>query len=203
MRLLGGRLTLSIFEGQGRSSCPSWLAVIRPISQCRLAPLLPGSDILAWHATLEFVPWIPPQPSSKPTWSETYGKTLMSGDDGSWTVAEIELVRRFRKAGWQAGWVDTFGNAPQEWGRWLVTPDSLPLPLGTPYRVITNAVDPDGGGSPDVVAWREGSIASAVFVESKMKDAIRPDQEKWFREAKNAGVSHNQWAIARWRKSKA
>jgi VRR-NUC domain len=60
------------------------------------------------------------------------------------------------------------------------------------------------GGSPDIIAWREGSIASAVFVESKMvKEAIRPDQEKWFREAKNAGVSHNQCAIARWRKSKA
>ena len=47
-------------------------------------------------------------------------------------------------------------------------------------------------------AWCD--IANAVFVESKMKDAIRPDQEKWFREAKNAGVSHNQCVIARWRK---
>jgi hypothetical protein len=36
-----------------------------------------------------------------------------------------------------------------------------------------------------------------------MKDSIRADQEKWFREAKNAGVSQNQLAIARWRKSKA
>jgi hypothetical protein len=128
----------------------------------------------------------------------------MALDNGSLTVGEIEIVRRFRKAGWQAGWVDTWGKAPQKWAEWIVTPESLPLPLGSSYRVISNAVGPDGGGSPDIIAWREGSIASAVFVESKMvKEAIRPDQEKWFREAKNAGVSHNQCAIARWRKSKA
>jgi hypothetical protein len=186
-----------------RSVPPSWLAVLRPVGECHLEPVIPGSDILVWHANLEFVPWIPPLSSPKLPWSETYGKALMAGHDGTWTVAEIELVRRFRQAGWQAGWVDTFANAPREWDKWLVTPDSLPLPLGTPYRVITNAVDPDGSGSPDVIAWREDSIASAVFIESKMKDAIRPDQEKWFREAKNAGVSHNQCAIARWSKSKA
>ncbi len=194
---------LSFAEGQEGSDCPSWLAVLGPAGVCHLEPVIPGSDTLVWHANLEFVPWIAPLCSSKPQRSETYGKTLMSADNGSWTVAEIEIVRRFRQAGWQAGWVDTFGNAPREWGKWLVTLDSLPLPLGTPYRAITNAVDPDGGGSPDVIAWREGSIASAVFIESKMKDAIRPDQEKWFREAKNAGVSHNQCAIARWHNSKA
>jgi hypothetical protein len=90
---------LSIFEGQGRSDCPSWLAVLGPVGECHLEPVIPGGDILVWHANLEFVPWIPPLPSPKPPWSETYGKTLMAGDDGSWTVAEIELVRRFRKAG--------------------------------------------------------------------------------------------------------
>jgi hypothetical protein len=159
--------------------------------------------LAAWHADLEFVPWIPPASSPKPQRSETYGKTLMAGDNSSLTVGEIELVRRFRQAGWQAGWVDTYGRAPQKWAEWIVTRESLPLPLGSSYRAISDAVDPEGGGRPDVIAWREGSIASAVFIESKMKDAIRPDQEKWFREAKKAGVSHNQCAIARWRKSKA
>jgi hypothetical protein len=101
------------------------------------------------------------------------------------------------------GGVDTFGNAPREWDKWLVIPDSLPLPLGTPYRVITNAVDPDGGGPPDIIAWRDGSSASAVSVESKVKDKVLREQEQWFCEAENAGVSPNQLAIARWRKSKA
>jgi hypothetical protein len=83
-----------------------------------------------------------------------------------------------------------------------VTPESLPLPLGSSCRAISNAVGPDGRGRPDIIAWRKGSIAGAVFVELKMKDAIHPDQEMWFRAAKNAGVSHNQCAIARWRKIK-
>jgi hypothetical protein len=153
---------------------------------------------------LEFVPWIPPLSSPKLPWSETYGKALMAGHDGTWTVAEVELVvRRFRQAGWQAGWVDTWRKAPQKWSEWIVTPELLPLPLGSSYRAISNAVGPDGGGSPDIIAWRDGSITNAVFVESKVKDKVLLDQEQWFREAKNAGVSHNQCAIARWRKSKA
>jgi hypothetical protein len=191
---------LSIFG----SDCPSWLAVLGPVGECHLEPVIPGSDILVWHANLEFVPWIPPLPSPKPPWSETYGKSLMARDDGSWTVAEIELVRRFRKAGWQAGWMDTWGKAPQKWSEWIVTPESLPLPLETLCRAVTNAVDPDGGGGPpDIIAWQDGSISDAVFVESKVKDKVLLDQEQWFREAENAGVSQNQLAIARWSKSNA
>ena len=53
------------------------------------------------------------------------------------------------------------------------------------------------------MAWRDGSSASAVFVESKVKDKVLRDQEQWFCEAENAGVSQNQLAIARWSKSKA
>jgi|ERR1700722_15927667 len=194
---------LSNLERQGESEPPRWLAVLRPVSDCHLEPVHPGSDVRAWHASLEFVPWIPPPSSAKLPWSETYGKTLLSRDDGSLTVGEIEIVRRFRDAGWQAGWVDTWGKAPQKWAEWIVTSKSLPRALRTLYRAITNAVNPCGSGSPDIIAWREGSLSSAVFVESKLKDSIRPDQEKWFREAENAGVSQNQIAIARWRKSKA
>jgi hypothetical protein len=40
----------------------------------------------------------------------------------------------------------------------------------TLYRAPTDAVGPNRGGSPDVIAWRDGSIANAVFVESKVKD---------------------------------
>jgi len=190
-------------ESRRRPDPPSWLAILRPVGECRLEPLPPGSDILAWHAILEFVPWIPPQASPKLPWSETYGKTLMAREDGSWTVAEIELVRRFREAGWQAGWVDTWGKAPRKWAYWIVTPKSLPLPLGTAYEDATNSVDPGGGGRPDIIAWRNGSLASAVFVESKgMKERVLPNQERWFREIKKAGASQDQLAIVRWRRSK-
>jgi hypothetical protein len=185
----------SILEDQGKSDLPSWLAVLLPADECRLEPLLTGSDILTWHVNLELVPWTPSPSSPNLPWSETYGKALMARD-GSWTVGEIELVRRFRDAGWHAGWVDTFGKAPQKWAEWILTPESLPPALATPSRAITDAVNPGGGGRPDVVAWREGSLASAVFVESKgANERILPDQEKWFRAATDAGVSRNQLAI--------
>jgi len=127
----------------------------------------------------------------------------MARADGSWTVAEIELVRRFREAGWQAGWMNTFGRAPRNWDEWIVKPQSLPLPLRTTYVAITNSVDPKGAGRPDIIAWRDGTLAQAVFVESKgLKEKIRPKQVKWFREAHHAGVSLGQLAIARWREVK-
>jgi hypothetical protein len=88
---------------KGDSEPPSWLAVLGPVGECHLEPVLPGSVILVWHAILKFVRWTPPLYSPKPPWSETYVKTLIARDDGLWTVAEIELVRRFRRAGWHAG----------------------------------------------------------------------------------------------------
>ena len=112
-------------------------------------------------------------------------------------------MQRFRKADWQAGWVDTYGKAPRNWAEWIVKPELLPLPLRTIYKAITDSVDPKDAGSPDIIAWRDGTLANAVFVESKaLKEKMRPKQVKWFREAHHAGVSLDQLAIARWREVK-
>jgi hypothetical protein len=129
----------------------------------------------------------------------------MVSADGSWTVAEIELVRRFREAQWQAFWVDTYGKAPREWAQWIIKPelrDSLPEPLGSKYRDITNAVNVRGKGRPDIIAWPRESVARVVLVESEMRDRISYDQENWFRRALQAGFSRDQLAIAKWHESK-
>lgn len=186
---------------------PGWLSILRPVGICRLEPLVPRGQVQAWHVLLEFVRWHPPASSPKLQWNETYGKTQILRNDGSRTVAEIELVRRFRDAGWQAAWVDTYGKAPESWAEWILKPelpDSLPEALGASYAAITSSVSPKGSGRPDIIAWRGDSLAGAVFVESKgIKEKILADQEKWFREALKAGASQNQFAIARWRESKA
>ena len=110
---------------------PPWLSAIRPITPCSLEPLKPGIDLLAWHATLVFPYWIPQPEVEKPPRSVS--------PDGTWSVAEIELVRRMRESGWQAGWVDTFGSAPKKWAEWIVEPSSLPSPLRESYQTITRA----------------------------------------------------------------
>jgi hypothetical protein len=179
-------------------SAPLWLSALRPI-EFRLQPLLRGSDLLAWHATLDFVRWCPPSGVSKPPWRETYGKTLIAQEDGTWTVAEIELVRRLREAGWRAGWMDTFGTAPSQWSESIVKPTSLPLPLRELCEVISDTSDGSDRGRPDIVAWQGQSVAEAVFVEYKgPNDRIRPGQVAWLRAALCAGMSRDQFAVGKW-----
>lgn len=99
-------------------------------------------------------------------------------------MAEIELVRRMRESGWQAGWVDTFGSAPKKWVEWIIEPSSLPSPLCESYQTITQAAGHNGGGKPDIVAWRGESLADAVFLEYKgPNDRVRVGQDAWFRAA--------------------
>jgi hypothetical protein len=178
-----------------------WLSILEPVGQCRLEPLVSGGNVLAWHATLAFTRWSLPPGASKLSWSVTYGKTQIARDNGTWTVAEIELVRRFREAGWRAGWVDTFGRAPKAWTEWLVKPNSLPLPLRASYEAITRAAGGKGGGKSDIVAWQGESLADAVFVEYKgPSDKVLPGQDIWFRAALGNGISRDQFAVAKWPK---
>jgi len=179
---------------------PQWLSSFQPIFLSR-EPLTPDSDLMVWHAVVSFVHWSPLSGESKPSRKETYGKTLISRDDGNWTVAEIELVRRMRESGWKAGWVDTFGSAPKEWAEWIVESSSLPSPLRESYQTITRAAGRNGGGKPDIVAWRGESLADAVFLEYKgPNDRVRVGQDVWFRAALKEGMSLEQFAIARWPK---
>jgi hypothetical protein len=114
-------------------------------------------------------------------------------------VAEIELVQRLREAGWQAGWVNTFGGAPRTWDEWLVTPSSLPSQLRASYESITADVAGGARGRPDIIAWRGESLAEAVFVEYKgPSDRIRSGQDAWLRAALRAGMLREQFAVAKW-----
>jgi len=176
---------------------PSWIAALRAVDVPRLEPLSTGSDLVVWHAELRFERW---RDASSLPWSATYGKTQIIGDDGARSVAEIELVRRLRGAGWSAGWVDTFGSAPAAWASWIVTPDALPPSLRAAYLGIKAAAASSAGGRPDVVAWLGDALADVVFVEYKgPKDHLRPGQDAWFRAALQAGLSQDQLAVARWR----
>src|SRR5690242_16830345 len=121
---------------------PSWIATLRPVGAPRLVPVSPDSDLLAWHAEIQFERWIPSQNADPLPRSATYGKTQVLGEGGIRSVAEIELVRRLRAAGWRAGWADTFGSAPETWAAWILTVDALPQPLREAYVRIKSAAAP-------------------------------------------------------------
>ena len=181
---------------------PEWIGLLRPTTTPLLQPIVPNSRAIAWYTEVEFDLWVPAAGSAKPAWNVTYGKTQIVGDDGTWSVAEIELVRRMRAGGWSAGWVDTFGSAPQAWSSWLVDPGELPAPLRRQYRAITNDTGVAGkAGQPDVIAWRGDTIQDAVLIEYKgPSDKVRTGQDAWLAAALRAGLSADQFVVAKWRK---
>jgi hypothetical protein len=181
------------------TSAPRWLADLRPVAGPQLKPLARDRPLLAGHATAAFRRWLPVPGSPEPGWAETYGKTPIVSADGTWSVAEIELTRRLREAGWQAGWMDTFGAAPRVWREWLIEQSALPELVRDTLEQIDGALGTAHVGRPDLVAWRGSSLGETVFVEYKgPSDRVRAGQDPWYRAALAAGVSRGQFAVARW-----
>jgi hypothetical protein len=183
---------------------PEWIQLIRPTTEPVIQPIIPGSNAAAWYAEVEFSLWPRRADEPKAPWSVTYGKTQIVGDNGEWSVAEIELVRRMRAGGWSAGWVDTFGSAPKAWAEWLVDIGELPPLMRRAYRSITNDTGSSArGGQPDVIAWRGNDLTSAVLIEYKgPSDKVRPGQDLWLASALRAGISVDQFVVAKWSKRK-
>ena len=181
---------------------PEWTQLLRPTIPPVMQPIITGSTAIACYLELRFDRWLPPPGKSAPSSSETYRKTLVVGEDGSWSVAEIELVKRMRAGGWSAGWVDTFGSAPRAWNAWIVDPGELPTALRRSYNAITNDTGrAGGGGQPDVIAWRGDTLQNCVLIEYKgPNDRVRPGQDVWLRAALRAGLSPDQFVVARWPK---
>ena len=182
---------------------PEWIELIRPTTRPVKQPLVAGSSSIAWYVEIHFERWAPPTGTEPPSKSDTYRKTLVVGETGTWSVAEIELVRRMRAGGWSAGWVDTFGSAPRAWASWLVDPGELPTALRRSYNAITNDTGrTGGGGQPDVIAWRGDTLQDCALIEYKgPSDKVRPGQDAWLNAALRAGLSPDQFAVVKWRKS--
>ena len=146
---------------------PIWLAALLPLTECQLEPLMrDDGELIVWHVNLSFEHWCPSPKVPPLTKKERYGKTAIIGGDGHWSVVEIELTRRLRKFGWNAGWLDTYGGAPKEWAAWLVEPESLPPTLRDFIRDIDRSTE-RRGGKPDIVAWQGDSADKAIFLECK------------------------------------
>jgi len=178
---------------------PEWITSLHPLV-CRSKSFAP--DLTVWHADVSFVRWYPEPSESKPPWKETYGKTLIQAKDGNWTVAEIELVRRLRKAGWEAGWLDTYGHAPEAWREWLLNRNLLPSSLGD-FLNETKSMTGRRGGTPDVVAWRDNSLSEAAFIEYKgPNDSVKQKQIDWVMAALKVGMSIQQYAVVSWPKAR-
>ena len=149
-------------------------------------------------ARLAFREWkeqAPPR-TSLGAWSDTYGKPLILGDDGQRSVAEIEVVRRLRHAGWEAAWIDTFSGAPAWMRPWTDRGIGLPTPVASTVARLRSASAPEGRPW-DVIAWRDKRI---LFLEAKRRhgDRLRPGQIAWLEAAVRKRLVEVSFGIVEW-----
>jgi hypothetical protein len=137
-----------------------------------------------------------PKPTWAQAWPDTYGKPLVVGGDGQRSVAEIEIVRRLRHAGWEAAWIDTFGGAPAWMRPWTDRGIGLPTAVAGTLARLRSASVPEGRPW-DIVAWRVDRI---LFIEAKRwrRDRLRPGQVAWLAAAVRQRLPDVAFGIVEW-----
>ena len=177
------------------------LGAVRP-EEATSIRLASGSRVDVPTIRLRFREWKERAPAqgSLGGWSDTYGKPLIVGDDGQRSVAEIEMVRRLRHAGWEAAWIDTFGGAPAWMRPW--TDRGMGLPTSVASTVARLRLASASEGRPwDVIAWRDDRC---LFLEAKRRhsDRLRPGQIAWLDGAVRQRMADVSFGIVEWELSR-
>jgi hypothetical protein len=148
-----------------------------------------------WVADLgEFRSW-----AGERTWANCFGKGAACisdpDDEGVTSCIEVVVGRRLRAAGYEAGWLNTYGSAPPP--HWIPRTDhSLARTLVEP-RLPELAQSIGVRGTPDVVGVTDNDV---VFVECKRHpDRLGEAQIAWFEAAFAAGLPRTRMVVAEWR----
>jgi hypothetical protein len=132
------------------------------------------------------------------TWDLCFGKAsrcLIDPDDPTTTVcAELIVARRLIAAGFDAGWLNTYGSrAPLHWTPQMQAAVACARTLQGHAAVATIV---GAGGTPDVFGSRAGEI---VFVEVKRHpDRLKAEQVTWFETALASGFPTSGLFVANW-----
>ena len=156
----------------------------------RTLSLPSGGNVEVPTATPAFPKWVGETPN------DTYGGKTVLDANGTPVFAELLILRRFEKVGWNGVWIDTFRRTYRR-HYWKDEPEITP-----PERVqrslhaIADAND-SASGCFDVCAWTEEHL---LFAEAKRNshDAIRKTQKEWLESALNAGIGINSFLIVEW-----
>jgi hypothetical protein len=153
---------------------PAWAVPLVPTRMSATPVTTDAGLVLVATATVAYQRW----PGPKLTWQETYGKTPLVGADGLRTCAEVAIVDALRADGYDAWWIDTFGQAPAFWRGSIIAVDLLPPHVRERFEAVDCHIgDVKRSGRWDIVAWRADKV---VVLESKgAGDAIRPGQARW------------------------
>jgi hypothetical protein len=164
-----------------------WIADLRPES-VGTRDLLP--DMAVAIARLRFSPWVGPPLTMAEDCNKRGGRLV--GDAGELSCAEVEIVKRFREAGWQAAWIQAFRCGHRLWSAYIGEPLKMPEVVQRIQRIAGT-----GGGHPDIVAWKANRV---VFIESKGPgDSVKASQAEWFKRAIVAGQPPEDIGLVEWR----
>lgn len=137
---------------------------------------------------LRLAPWTGPRPDSLPGDCRKRGG-LVIGAAGEMSCTEVDVVRRLRAAGWEAGWVQGFPCGRPRWSRWIW--QELPAPVDAVNHRVQEALGgrgPSRSGHPDVAAMAGGR---PVYVECKVADEPTATQARWLA----AAIDHRIVAV--------
>src|SRR5215218_10439696 len=99
-----------------------WLEALAPDAPVSSHPLPNGNAIPV--VRMEFIPWPGPPLGMAEDCNKREGRVTGEADDLS--CAEVEIVRRLRRAGWDASWVSAFRCGEGPWGTYRLASSMLP-----------------------------------------------------------------------------
>lgn len=131
------------------------------------------------------------------------GRGLVVGERNDLSCAEVEIARRFRRSGWNGGWLATCGRRNDAWREVMYgvrAPASsilsAPVPL-LPARVAGVIARHGASGYPDMVAWQ--SERHPVFVELKGPGDKGTAQAAWVEAAVESGsIALEDFLLVTW-----
>jgi hypothetical protein len=165
-----------------------WLAALRATGPVLHRPIAPGVEVPVVPA--RFPAWVGPPLGMAEDCNKRGGR--VTGDAGELSCAEVEIVKRLRRAGWDAAWVSAFACGERRWGPYRLRPIQLPERV----RDLEARIGLGEAGRPDVVAWMPERV---LYVESKgPSDALKVHQRAWMSAAIAAGLANAEVAIVSW-----
>lgn len=183
--------------GGGRRSKVSggndlWMEQLHPSGPIRNSRVAPSLELAI--IPLTFALWPGPPLGMAEDCNKRGGRVI--GDQGDLSCAEVEIVKRLRRAGWEAAWFQAFKCGRRRWTPYIA--DVVELPPAV-QRVQRHAGA--SGGHPDVIAWRAERV---VAIESKgPADRLKAPQIQWFGRAREVGMRREDMAVVEWRAAPA
>ena len=173
---------------QASQASDDWAAGLSPSGEIRVRSVAPELDLVA--IPLLFERWDGPELGMREDCNKRGGRVV--GDLGELSCAEVEIVKRLRRIGWDAAWVQAFKCGRRRWSAYIRDIPDFPDAV----RRIQAAAG-SAGGHPDVIAWKGDHV---VAIESKGPgDQLKVSQIEWFQRARQAGMAPGDLAVVEWR----